>query len=83
VSLADKLHNARSILADVRVEGLKTFEKFSGGLEGTLWYYRTLCDRFLKLRGGLMAEELDRTVREIEHLSAQASNRLTISPPGT
>ena len=34
VSLADKLHNARSILADLRSQGGQTWDKFNGGKDG-------------------------------------------------
>ncbi|GAA6622118.1 HD domain-containing protein [Scytonema sp. NUACC26] len=47
VALADKLHNARSILKDLDREGEAVWEKFKGGKEGTLWYYRTLAELFL------------------------------------
>src|SRR5918911_197645 len=39
VSAADKLHNARAILADYRVLGESLWKRFNGGKEGTLWYY--------------------------------------------
>jgi (p)ppGpp synthase/HD superfamily hydrolase len=42
VSLADKVHNLRSILADQRRIGGKVWERFSGRRKGTLWYYRKL-----------------------------------------
>ncbi len=42
VSAADKLHNARSILVDLRTEGEAVWRRFKGGKEGTLWYYRAL-----------------------------------------
>jgi len=38
VSLADKLHNARSILYDVRSTGPSALDRFDGGKDGTLWY---------------------------------------------
>src|SRR5437879_9244246 len=44
VSAADKLHNARAILADYRVVGESLWERFNGGKEGTLWYYRELIE---------------------------------------
>lgn len=70
VSSADKLHNARSILADLRVLGPALWDRFTGGREGTLWYYRALADAFLRLRPGPLADELARTVGEIERLAA-------------
>jgi (p)ppGpp synthase/HD superfamily hydrolase len=64
VSLADKLYNTRSILADVREIGEAVFERFSGKRDGTLWYYAALVDAF---RGfpNRMVDELDRTVVEL------------------
>ncbi len=44
VSLADKIHNARSILTDLRRDGDVVWERFNGGKEGTIWYYRALVD---------------------------------------
>jgi len=69
VSLADKLHNARSILRDLRLDGEGTWEKFSGGKEGTLWYYRSLLDTFKNHTTNFMVDELDRVVNQIEHLA--------------
>jgi len=42
VSLADKVHNARSIYRDLTREGSEIWENFNGGKEGTLWYYHEL-----------------------------------------
>lgn len=44
VSVADKLHNARSILIDLRSHGVEMFDRFIGGRDGTLWYYRSLVE---------------------------------------
>ena len=70
VSCADKLHNARAIVSDLRVLGEALFDRFGGGKQGTLWYYRSLANRFMELGNRQMAEELDRTVREMERLAA-------------
>jgi (p)ppGpp synthase/HD superfamily hydrolase len=68
VSAADKLHNARAILADYRRHGEALWARFSGKRE-TLWYYRALADEF-RLRGpGDIAAELERTVRKLERLA--------------
>ncbi|MBC8504584.1 MAG: HD domain-containing protein [Anaerolineales bacterium] len=69
VSLADKLHNARSILRDLRLCGEETWEKFNGGKEGTLWYYRTLLEVFKDLESNFMVDELERVISEIEYLA--------------
>lgn len=72
VSVADKLHNARTILADYRAEGEAVWERFNGGREGTLWYYRTLVETFRTCETRPLVEELDRVVSEIERLAAKA-----------
>jgi len=46
VSCADKLHNARAILRDYRTIGEALWPRFTGGKEGTLWYYQALVDAF-------------------------------------
>ena len=45
VSLADKLHNARALLADVRADP-ETWVRFNADPEAQLWYYRSLVDAF-------------------------------------
>jgi (p)ppGpp synthase/HD superfamily hydrolase len=42
VSLADKVDNAEAILSDYRTVGEGLWERFKGGWEGTIWYYREL-----------------------------------------
>lgn len=39
VSGADKLHNARAIVADLRERGPAALDRFNDAREGTLWYY--------------------------------------------
>jgi (p)ppGpp synthase/HD superfamily hydrolase len=71
VSAADKLHNTRAILADLRRHGPKVFERFSGKKEGTLWYYRALVAAFRRHRDHAdLIDELDRVVTQVEKLSA-------------
>lgn len=48
VSACDKLHNARSIVADFRVIGDAVFDRFTAGREGTIWYYRRLAGVFAR-----------------------------------
>jgi (p)ppGpp synthase/HD superfamily hydrolase len=69
VSAADKVHNARAILADLRRSGGAVWGRFTADRDGVLWYYRSLAATFLETDGGFLAEELDRVVREIERLS--------------
>jgi GTP pyrophosphokinase len=70
VSLADKLHNAQSILRDYRRAGDKVWTRFNGGKEGTLWYYRALVRAYSAHTTIFLAQELDRVVSEIEQLVA-------------
>jgi GTP pyrophosphokinase len=71
VSMADKLHNARAILADYREVGESLWERFNGGKEGTLWYFRSLVEVFVEQDRGSLVEELRRVVSEIEKLAAR------------
>jgi (p)ppGpp synthase/HD superfamily hydrolase len=70
VSAADKLHNARAILADYRRLGDALWVRFRGGRDGTLWYYRALVDAFRAAEITPLVEELERTVSELERLAA-------------
>ena len=71
VCAADKLDNARSILADYRVLGEALWSRFNGGKEGTLWYYRAVVE-VLKVDQTPLVEELNRVVSEIETLAGNA-----------
>jgi (p)ppGpp synthase/HD superfamily hydrolase len=76
VSAADKLNNVRSILSDYREIGEQVWARFNGGREGTLWYYRTLRDEFLKHKPNRITRELELAVNELELLASQpASDR--------
>lgn len=68
VSLADKLYNARAILKTYRQIGEITWERFTGGRVGTLWYYRTLVSIFKQTGDDYMTAELERVVSELERL---------------
>jgi (p)ppGpp synthase/HD superfamily hydrolase len=46
VSLADKVHNARAILADYKKIGDALWDRFQGKKDGTLWYYEALLEAF-------------------------------------
>lgn len=69
VSASDKLHNARAILSDLRLIGEALWGRFSGGRDGTLWYYRALAEAFRIHGPARLASELGLVVREIERLS--------------
>src|SRR6266516_4034323 len=69
VSAADKLHNARAILRNLREEGDNVWSRFNAGKEGALWYYRSLVSAFREHGSNELIEELDRVVTEIERLA--------------
>lgn len=68
VSLADKIHNARAILNDVREKGVGFFQLFKAPepkLDWTLEYYVVLADVFASKLRTAAARELRRTVDEL------------------
>ena len=80
VSLADKLHNARSIELDYRTHGEALWSRFkSGGGDAVRWYYRELAAAFDGQRDRLgdgaapTLDELKRTVEEIDALASVRS----------
>lgn len=73
VSAADKLNNVRSILSDYREIGEYVWERFSGGREGTLWYYRALLDQFLRHPSNRITRDFNLAVRELELLAGSAA----------
>lgn len=72
VSLCDKIHNARTIVADLTDPqiGAAVFSRFAGGPEGTAWMYRALSEVYAAAPAGLLPHrgltELDRLARIIE-----------------
>jgi len=73
VSAADKLHNVREILLDYRAQGEEVWERFAGGRDGTLWYYRALVGAFRERGSTPLVDELDRAVSELEQLATGKS----------
>ena len=71
VSLADKLHNARSILTDLVVSGNDVWARFNGGKQGTMWYYQSLVQVFQELDSSPMVVELARVVERIERIALE------------
>ena len=69
VSGSDKIHNAQSILRDLRQLGDKLWDRFKGGKEGSLWYYRSLTQVFKKVGPVKLADELGLVVDEIGRLA--------------
>src|SRR5215831_4682795 len=69
VCAADKLHNASTILADLRrtIDPHSVWSRFNGGREATVRWYRRVVDRLREIgfRGEIM-QELESVVAELE-----------------
>jgi (p)ppGpp synthase/HD superfamily hydrolase len=74
VSAADKLDNARAIVADLRQDGPATLERFHGKRE-TVWYFQELVRIFAELEVGPIAAELAAAVKEMAALAAPSAGR--------
>lgn len=66
VSLADKLHNSKSILNDLLLDGDETWSKFNGGRDGTLWYYSELAKIFRTIDRNQYVVEFIELVKRIK-----------------
>ena len=66
--IADKLHNARSILADYHRGDTDIWSRFKGGKEGTLWYYRSLIEVSRQAGSNYLTEECDRIFKQLEQI---------------
>ena len=75
VSASDKLHNARSIVRDLRDIGDRVWERFNPSKEEMLWYYRSLVTAYRSnpAYSAALIDELDRTVSEMDALAHRAS----------
>ncbi|MBX9258314.1 HD domain-containing protein [Desmonostoc muscorum CCALA 125] len=65
VSLADKLHNARSLLADLRQHGSSIWKEFKTGREGTLWFYQQLQEVYNATGCDFLTQEFSRVIQEL------------------
>jgi (p)ppGpp synthase/HD superfamily hydrolase len=70
ISAADKLYNARSVLADYRKVGSKVWLRFKRGRDLQLWYFDELLKVFETSGTNRIVEELARVVDELRKISA-------------
>jgi (p)ppGpp synthase/HD superfamily hydrolase len=71
VSAADKLHNARCIVADLRLHHEQLWKRFNAPAGEQLWYYDRLVEIFReRLADSSLTAELQRTVGEMRSLVA-------------
>lgn len=83
VSLADKTHNVRSIVADFAAVGPAVFSRFTGGRDGTLWYYRALRDSFDARLPGTLARLFGRDVDALVEFDQRGAEPASAPPPVT
>lgn len=78
VSAADKLHNARATVGDLRETG--TWADFNACRHQSLWYYDAISTVLQeRLPNSRTAAELDRTVEELYQLTADVERPETVS----
>jgi (p)ppGpp synthase/HD superfamily hydrolase len=80
VSLADKVDNAEAILQDYRIMGDGLWSRFTGGRQGTIWYYRSISEIFAKAMPCALSNALSQTVSEFPH-PIEATQEHRKSPP--
>ncbi|MBP6881351.1 MAG: bifunctional (p)ppGpp synthetase/guanosine-3',5'-bis(diphosphate) 3'-pyrophosphohydrolase [Candidatus Pacebacteria bacterium] len=66
VSVADKIHNAESLLAYYATHGAATWEKFNRGRSDKLWFERTLCDKLKKVWQHPLLDRYEMLVTRLE-----------------
>jgi (p)ppGpp synthase/HD superfamily hydrolase len=77
ITIADKIDNARAILADLQRLGDQVWEKFNAGKEDQLWYYRSCVDAYdLSGYSGPMLEELRSLVDKLTKQTSNATNTM-------
>ena len=69
VSVADKMHNAKSFIEAYEAQGVGLWKKFSRGPEKTLWFQRTLLEELKKTWTHPMLDEFEVLVRKLEALT--------------
>lgn len=69
IMLADKVHNARSILADHVRMGTEMWDRFSVPRERTVWYYETLLEVFDRELSPTLYDQLGECVKQMRELA--------------
>ncbi len=74
VSLADKLHNARAIVADLRTVGDKLWRRFTGTPDQQAWYYDSLLEILRARNVSPLVVEFEVAVAELQERAAAAGS---------
>lgn len=72
VSLADKLHNARSLVMDLRLRGNVAWNYFNASPQEVLWFYQSLLQVYQTAGTDAMTEALQMMALELETLGRSA-----------
>ena len=71
VSASDKLHTVRTVIADYRTDGESIWKRFSGGRDGTLWYYRALNAEFQRRKPNRITRELAIALHDLDEITGK------------
>lgn len=71
ISAADKLHNAQSILRDLKTVGPVVFDRFSASADRTLWYYRRVVGSLSSGWEHALLADLSQVVQAIHQLAGK------------
>lgn len=73
VTAADKLHNARSILSDLRDHGPEVWSRFNAGADDESWYYGELARILPARHDGPVTRELVRVIADLQAVIADGT----------
>lgn len=73
IAIADKLHNARTLLTEYLRQGEEVWNRFNGQREGTLWYYRSAYEAFAASGNEPVLYELKHAVNEMLKMAGEES----------
>lgn len=66
IALADKVHNATTLIEELELLGERAFTPFTAGKEGTLWYYRAALEVLADGPAPGLVSRLRRAVEALE-----------------
>lgn len=78
VALADKVHNARAIVADLRTHGPEMATRFNAGASDQIWYYQALAAAFAERTPTRLRRELQAAVAQMRELIGELPRRAVV-----
>lgn len=81
VSMSDKLHNARSLIADLREQQDTLWQRFNAGRDESLWNYRELVAAYRLGHAARPDPRLPRLLGELERTVDELHRASGVSPP--